>query len=151
MSACSSEAGSTRAGVSANEVFSNRFGSILFSLYNPQIEPVFDPMPKKQQMKKKKYDIDDEIAPFESPLCSFKVKTDMEDDNAEEESLVRQFNARSKVLVSELSKAEYDIEISMIPYDVERNGADRMSVVSPSKMSCDAKSYVERNRIRNGK
>lgn len=137
--------------LSADEAFSNRFGSILFSLYNPQISPDFDPLPKRKTTKKK-YDIDDDITPFESPLCSFKVKTDLKDDAKEEDSLVHQFVERSKVLVAELSKPEYNIEVSMVPYEVERVGGDRMSrITSPSKVSLDTRSYAERSRVHNGR
>lgn len=106
---------------SPEAAFSNRFSSILFSLYNPQIDPNFDPFPPSN----KKPFQQEELPPFESPLCSFKVKTEMEDDENKHQQLINEFSQRSAVLVTELSKSEYDIQVSMVPFDVERTAADR--------------------------
>ena len=132
--------------ISADEAFSNRFGSILFSLYNPHVAPNFDPMPIAPERPKKKND-DDEIPPFESPLCSFKVKTDLEEADRLEAGVIQRFDERSRVLVAEIGKQEYDIEVSMVPFDVERTGGDRIQKHSPPRtVKDDARSFVERKK-----
>jgi hypothetical protein len=55
------------------------------------------------------------------------VRNDLKDSENTEEDHVKQFDKRSRELLAELSRKEYDIEVSMVPYDVERSGGDRMS------------------------
>ena len=132
--------------VSPEYAFSNRFGSILFSLYNPHVAPIFDPLPDSSEPPRKRRD-EDEIPPFNSPLCSFKMKTDLEESAETEAAVIKRFDERSRVLVAELGKQEYDIEVSMVPFDVERTGGDRIRrQTPPKKTSDDARSFVERKK-----
>ena len=133
--------------VSADQAFSSRFGSILFSLYNPHVAPNFEPLPSGVEPPKKK-DEDDEVPPFDSPLCAFKVRTDLDDDAKSEGEVIHRFDERSRVLVAEIGKQEYDIEVSMVPFDVERTGGDRIRKRSPPKSvkGDDARSFVERKK-----
>jgi hypothetical protein len=55
------------------------------------------------------------------------VKEDLQESESHETEIVNAFDQRSRTLLAELSKKEYDIEVSMVPYDVERSGSDRMS------------------------
>jgi hypothetical protein len=116
-------------------LFTNRFTSILFSLYNPHIPLDLAPA------KPKKADADspkakpEKLPPFDSPLCSFKVKSDLRQSQAEQDQVVASFDRRSEVLLAELGKKEYDIQVSMVPYDVERTGGDRISQKSASDKS----------------
>jgi hypothetical protein len=105
--------------------FSKRFATTLNSLYNPHITPKFDPLPTAPEGPKPKGL--DKAPAFDSPLCTFRVKTDLQESEARQAELEEAFDERSRALLAELSKKEYDIEVSMIPYDVERSAGDRMS------------------------
>ena len=116
----------------ASVSFSQRFQSILFSLYNPQDRDqlVYDslhPLPAgsvSASEKPKKY-VED-YPDFSSPLCSFKVRNDIEEDGESRKKLLDAFHRRSAELVNELSLREYDqIKVSMVPFDVERTAEDR--------------------------
>jgi hypothetical protein len=118
------------------QAFSERFSSIFFSLYNPQRSPDFTtppifPAPPGSKGEEK-------LPKFESPLCTFKVTTELEDSKEEGAKILQQFNQRSAVLVAEMQKPEYNIEVSMLPYDVERSGSDRITESLGKKRRGDA-------------
>jgi hypothetical protein len=106
--------------------FSKRFSTILFSLYNPHISPEFDRLPSQPESSTKSKGLD-KAPSFDSPLCTFRVKSDLQESEARQDEIIQAFDQRSKALLSELKKKEYDIEVSMVPYDFERSGGDRMS------------------------
>jgi hypothetical protein len=66
------------------------------------------------------------------------VKSELTATREEEAAIIEAFDERSAVLVSELKKTEYDIEVSMIPYDVERPGSDRITEARDKKRKGDS-------------
>jgi hypothetical protein len=127
--------------------FTNRFSSILFSLYNPHIAVDLAPIRSKKPDAHAPKAKPEKLPPFDSPLCSFKVKSDLRQSQAEQDQVVSNFDRRSEILLAELGKKEYDIEVSMVPYDVERTGADRMSQKSASDKSKKKKADDASSRI----
>ncbi|KAK8882988.1 hypothetical protein M9Y10_045635 [Tritrichomonas musculus] len=110
--------------------FSQRFQSIFFSLYNPQDREklIYDTLPPIDLSvdEKNQNQSNDEFPEFNSPLCAYKIKTDIEENKSTRDQLLQAFHVHSSQLVNELSLKEYDkIEVSMVPFDVERTGDDR--------------------------
>ena len=118
--------------ISSREIISLSYGSkrIFFSLYNPQdrknlifnaVRYVDSPKDSNNDNQSK-----EDYPQFNSPLCTFKIKTDIEDKKSTRDNLLNAFHSHSSQLVNELSSKEYDkIEVSMVPFDVERTGDDR--------------------------
>lgn len=114
----------------AKNSYSQRFQSIFFSLYNPQDREkvIFDALPLVDSPTDANNDkqSNDEYPQFNSPLCAYKIKTEIEENKLTRDQLLQSFHAHSSQLVNELSLKEYDkIEVSMVPFDVERTGDDR--------------------------
>lgn len=55
---------------------------------------------------------EEDIPPFESPLCSFKIKMDVEDDRERSAQAFELFHERTKVLVAELVDNSYSVDNS---------------------------------------
>jgi hypothetical protein len=122
--------------MSPEQPFSDRFSSIFFSLYNPQRAPDFT-IPTVSPPKEPS-EVEGKLPAFDSPLCVFKVKSDLAAFRQGEAVIIEAFDERSAVLVSEMKKTEYDIEVSMIPYDVDRPGSDRITEALDKKKKSDS-------------
>lgn len=110
------------------EIFSSRFSSILFSLYNPQIVPNFDTSLKSGV--KAKSDLDDKFPSFDSPLCQYKIEADLEEGN-HRDIFLGKFNERARVFAAEIRNEKYVDDFSMVPFDIERSPLDRGSASPP--------------------
>ncbi|OHT00782.1 hypothetical protein TRFO_07761 [Tritrichomonas foetus] len=107
--------------------FSKRFQNVLFSLYNPQDREklIYDTLPPMSEVKESRPPKEDPPE-FNSPLCAYKIRVDLEEDGETRKKLLTDFHNRSAELVNELSLKEYDqIKVSMVPFDVERTAEDR--------------------------
>jgi hypothetical protein len=113
------------------QAFAERFSSIFFSLYNPQRAPDFTAAPVSAPREPS--EVEGKLPAFDSPLCVFKVKSELAASKDDEAAIMESFDERSAVLVSDLKKTEYDIEFSMVPYDVERPGSDRITEAMDKK------------------
>lgn len=135
----------------ANQSYSQRFQSIFFSLYNPQDREkvIFDTLPlvesptDSKNQNQNQNQTKDEYPQFNSPLCAYKIRTEIEENKSTRDQLLQAFHNHSSQLVNELSLKEYDkIEVSMVPFEVERTGDDR-SHKEPRRQSDDRMKDVQ--------
>jgi hypothetical protein len=130
------------------DAFSKRFAAVLFSLYNPHIAPELNPLPSAPSAPKPKGI--DKAPAFDSPLCTYRVRTDLQKSAEDQAAVVAAFDQRSRVLLAEIKKDEYDIEVSMVPYDVERTAGDRMSTRSGATTPASGRRSVGGRSSRTG-
>lgn len=112
---------------SVNDIFSQRFQSVLFSLYNPpdRERAVYGNLPPlSEDISGSQSNVND-IPEFNSPLCSYTIKTEIKKDKETRNQQLDAFHNRSVQLINELSQPDYDkVQISIVPYETDKEFKD---------------------------
>ena len=101
----------------SSEILKQRFESMLFSLYKPQIKPLLDSSGKESNNSFKMYS---DLPPFESSLSTYRLESDLKD--LETNKLITlNLSERTEILINEMQSKEYsDIDFSVVPLNYQK-------------------------------
>lgn len=116
--------------INPQEMLNQRFESMLFSLYKPQIRPHLDDFVESGSNTSFKPLI--EQPKFDSPVCTFRLNSSL-DDSDDKNQDNEKIKERTNILASEIQLDNYISDFSVVPFNYERKSFENSSVNSFSQ------------------